>query len=73
MCIYPISYIDFIFFLFFLPSPLIKEQWNDKLSVAKNLSNFGLTNNPNKSILTGFINSEPQAQEEIKVQNKKVS
>lgn len=59
---------------FFLPSPLIKKQWNDKVSVAKNLSNFGLTNNPNKSILTGFINTEPQAQgEETKVQNKKVS
>lgn len=52
--------------------PLIKDHWNDKLSVAKNLSNFGLTNNPSKSILTGFVNTQPQVQgEEIKEQNKK--
>jgi len=58
----------------FLFSPLIKNHWNDKKSVATNLSNFGLTNNPSKSILTGFIVTQPQDQrEEIKVQNKKVS
>lgn len=59
---------------FFEFSPLIKDHWNDKVSVAKNLSNFGLTNNPSKSILTGFVNTQPQVQgEEIKEQNKKVS
>lgn len=58
----------------FLFSPLLKEHWNDKQSVAKNLSNFGLTNNPNKSILTGFINTQPQVYgEEIKEHNIKVS
>lgn len=55
-------------------SSLIKDHWNDKVSVAKNLNNFGLTNDPSKSILTGFINTQPQVQgEEIKIQNKKVS
>lgn len=59
--------------LFFKFSPLIKDHWNDKVSVAKNLSNFGLTNNPSKSILTGFVNNQPQVEgEETKVQNRKV-
>lgn len=44
------------------------------MSVAKNLSNFGLTNNPSKSILTGFTDTRPQIEgEDIKVQNNKVS
>ncbi|XP_026810903.1 nucleolar protein 16-like [Rhopalosiphum maidis] len=52
--------------------PLIKDHWNDKVSVAKNLSNFGLTNNPSKSILTGFTNTQQQVQgEEMKEHNKK--
>lgn len=55
-------------------SPLIKDHWNDKVSVAKNLSNFGLTNNPSKSILTGFVSTQPQSPGvEIKTQNQKVS
>lgn len=32
-----------------------------------------MTNNPSKSILTGFTNTQPQTQEDSKVQNKKVS
>jgi len=51
---------------------LIKDHWNDKVSVATNLNNFGLTNNPSKSILTGFTNTQPQVQGE-EVQSKKVS
>lgn len=44
------------------------------MTVAKNLSNFGLTNDPSKSILTGFVNTGPQIQgEEMKEQNAKVS
>lgn len=56
-------------------SSLIKDHWNDKVSVAKNLSNFGLTNDPSKSILTGFTNTQPQVQEDETtiVKNKKVS
>lgn len=50
---------------------MIKDHWNNKVSVAKNLSNFGLTNDPSKSILVGFSNIQPQVQED-KVQNKKV-
>ncbi|XP_025416824.1 nucleolar protein 16 [Sipha flava] len=52
--------------------PLIKDHWNNKVSVAKNLSIFGLSNNPNRSVSTGFTNIQPQVEEEdINVQSKK--
>lgn len=57
-------------YLFYF-STMIKDHWNNKVSVAKNLNNFGLTNNPSKSILIGFKNNQPQVEEE-KVQSKKV-
>lgn len=66
-----IFYLTFVFFF----SLMIKDHWNDKVSVATNLNNFGLTNNPNKSIKTGFTTNQPQTLggEETVVQNKRVS
>ncbi|XP_050545053.1 nucleolar protein 16-like [Daktulosphaira vitifoliae] len=40
--------------------PLIKDLWDDKASVRKNLRNFGLTNDPSRSILTGFVSNQSQ-------------
>lgn len=59
------------FFLHF--SSLIKDHWNDKISVAKNLSNFGLSNDPSKSILTGYTDTQPKVpNEEVKAPKKRV-